>query len=269
MSLTQVAGEVEPRRGSAIWVLARNTFREAVRDRLLTTILLFGAVLVASSVVLAPLTLGEQDRIIRDLGLTAINVFAMLLVIFVGTGLVYREIEQKTIYGILGQPISRTQFLLGKFFGLWGTVVASVCILGLVYFGMVGIFARGSPPQLAVAVALIALEGAVVTAIAILFSMVASPFLSAVFTFLVYLAGHLAADLVGLADQANEPVLATCAKVFAWLVPALHVFHVRDNILAGVPVSPVRVLWCVLMTVLYAGAALGAASLAFQRRDFE
>lgn len=252
-----------------VWVLARNTFREAARDRLLTTVMIFGAVFVASSVVLAPLTLGESDRIVRDLGLTAVNVFAMLLVIFVGTSLVYREIEQRTIYTVLTQPLSRTQFLLGKFLGLWGTVLAAVAILGLFYFGVVGAFASGVPADLLVAVGLVALEGAILTAVAILFSTMASPFLSALFTFLVYVAGHLASDLQALAKSASNPGIAVLAKVFSVVLPALHTFHVRDNVLAGIPIPADRILWCVLTTVFYSGAALTAAALVFARRDFE
>jgi ABC-type transport system involved in multi-copper enzyme maturation permease subunit len=254
---------------SPVWILAKNTFREAVRDRLLTTILLVGAALVASSVILAPLTLGEEDRIIRDLGLTAVSVFSMLLVVFVGTGLVYREIEQRTIYAILTQPLTRTQFLLGKFLGLYATVLASVGLLGLLYFGIVGVFASGAAGSLVAAIGLVALEGAVVTAVAVLFSTVASPFLSAVFTFLVYLAGHLAADLELLARHAEEPGLSLATRVMSLALPALHAFHVRDNVLAGVPVPPERLAWCVLAAILYTGAALATASLAFARRDFE
>ncbi len=252
-----------------VWTLARNTFREAVRDRLLTTVMIFGAVFVSSSIVLAPLTLGESDRVVRDLGLTAVNLFAMLLVIFVGTSLVYREIEQRTIYTVLTQPLSRTQFLLGKFLGLWGTVLVAVLILGALYMGVVGMFASGVPGDLVVAVALVGLEGAILTAVAILFSTVASPFLSALFTFLVYVAGHLASDLSVLAKQAENPGLVLVTKLFSVVLPALHTFHVRDNVLAGIPVPPERILWCVLATLFYTGAALTAASLAFARRDFE
>ncbi|MFN8177235.1 MAG: ABC transporter permease [bacterium] len=254
---------------NAVWVVAKNTFREAVRDRLLTTILIFGAVLVASSVVLAPLTLGEEARVIRDLGMTAVSIFAMLLVVFVGTGLVYREIELRTIYATLTQPLSRTQFLIGKFFGLYATVLMSIAVLGTLYFGIVGIFASGPPGDLLLAIFLVALESAVITAVAVFFSALASPFLSAVFTFLVYVAGHLATDLSLLAKHASSKGLAVVTEGMALLLPALHTFHVRDNILSGIPIPPARIAWCVLTAVTYTTAALIAASAAFARRDFE
>lgn len=254
---------------SVILRIARNTFREAVRDRLLTTILVFGAVIVASSVILAPLTLGEEDRIVRDLGLTAVNVFAMLLVIFVGTSLVYREVEQRTIYAMLTQPISRTQFLLGKYLGLYAAVFSSVAILGLFYILVVQFVGSGAMGNLVLAVGLVALEGAILTAVAVLFSTVASPFLSAVFTFLVYVAGHLAADLKLLAKHASAPGLNVLGDIFSVIVPALHAFHVRDNIISGMAIPGERLAWCVLATLLYSAAALATASLAFARRDFE
>ena len=100
---------------SVPWILARNTFREAVRDRLLATALVFGGLLVATAVGLAPLTLGEHERVVRDLGLSAVSAFTLLLILLVGTGMVYREIERRTIDTILTQPIGRADFLLGKF----------------------------------------------------------------------------------------------------------------------------------------------------------
>ena len=254
---------------NAITIVAKNTFREAIRDRLLVSILIFGAVLVASSVVLAPLTLGEEGRVIRDLGMTAISVFAMLLVVFVGTSLVYREIEHRTIYATLTQPLSRTQFLLGKFFGLYATVLVSIAALGALYFAVVAFFTKGSPGNLIAAIFLVALESAVITAVAVLFSAVSSPFLSALFTFLVYVAGHTAADLKLLAKHASAPAISFVTEAFAVLLPALHTFHVRDNILAGVPVPAERVVWCIVTAIFYSGAALSVASWAFARRDFE
>jgi ABC-type transport system involved in multi-copper enzyme maturation permease subunit len=170
---------------------------------------------------------------------------------------------------MLTQPISRTQFLLGKFFGLYATVLVSVAILGCFYFFVVRLFGSGDMSNLTLAVGLVALEGAILTAVAVLFSTVASPFLSAVFTFLVYVAGHLAADLKLLAKHAEAPGLSFVGDVFAVLVPALHAFHVRDNILSGIAIPWERLVWCVAATLLYSAAALVTASLAFARRDFE
>ena len=152
------------------WILARNTFRESVRDRLITVVLVFGALLVASSALLAPLTLGEQGRVVRDLGLSAITLFSMILIVTAGTGLVFREIERKTIHTILTLPVSRTSFIVGKFFGLCGTVLVALAMLGALYVGVVAVFGGGVRSELFVAIGLVALEACVMTAVAVMFS---------------------------------------------------------------------------------------------------
>jgi ABC-2 type transport system permease protein len=251
------------------WILARNTFREAMRDRLLTMVLLFGGALVLASALLAPLTLGEQTRVVRDLGLSAIAVFAMLLIVTAGTGLVFREIERKTIHTILTFPVSRASFLVGKFFGLLGTVLVAIAMLGTLYVGVVAMFGGGLHPGLLVAVLLVAMEATVMTAVAVLFSSVASPMLSALFTVLVYVGGNMAGDLRLLSQQLGNPVVDVLMDVFATVLPALQTFHVRNNLLSDIPVPPAQVAYAAEYTVFYVVAVLLVTIVAFSRRDFE
>ena len=185
-------------------LLAHNTFRESLRDRLLTTTLFFGGIFVCASIVVAPLTLGEHERVIRDLGLSAIGIFTILMIVMVGTGMVYREIERKTIYTILTQPVGRPQFILGKFLGLYGTVLVSIAVLSLFWVGAVALFGGGFAGYLLGAVAMLAMEAMIVTAVAILFSAVSSPLLSAIFTLLVWVSGHLANDMKTLEGVKDE-----------------------------------------------------------------
>ncbi len=251
------------------WILARNTFREAVRDRLLTTVLVFGGILVTGSVVLAPLTLGEQDRVIRDLGLSAVSAFTLLLIVLVGTGMVHREIDRRTIETILSQPVDRAHFILGKFFGMYASVLVSFFVLSAVYLAVATLFGGGFRWHLLEALWLVAVEAFVVTAIAILFSAVASPLLSAVFTSLVFVAGHLADDLRLLAEQSGNGAVAAASQFAYVLLPALHHFDVRNNVVSGVPVPPDQILGCTAYSILYAGAVLVVTIVVFHRRDFE
>jgi ABC-type transport system involved in multi-copper enzyme maturation permease subunit len=250
-------------------LLAHNTFRESLRDRLLTTLLFFGGIFVAVSVVLAPLTLGQQERIVRDLGLSAIGIFTTLMIVMVGTGLVWREIERKTIYTILAQPVGRAQFILGKFLGLYGTLLVSIAALAALYLVVVALFGGGLGLYLFTAIAMVALEAAIVTAVAILFSSVASPLLSAVFTFLVWVAGHMAHDLKELAAKMGKPFVDVTMELLYVLLPSLHHFHVRNNVLSGTPVTPEQLGWCAAYTGMYCTAVLVIAIAAFSRRDFE
>jgi ABC-type transport system involved in multi-copper enzyme maturation permease subunit len=250
-------------------LLALNTFRECVRDRILTAVLAFGALLVATSVVLAPLTLGESSKVIRDLGLFAISLFSMLMIILIGTGMVYREIEGRTIQTILTHPVRRASFILGKFFGLYATVLVTIALLAIVYFAVVQIFGGGMDRNLPLAITIAAMEALIVTAIALFFSTVASPFLSAIFTFFVFVAGHLAGDLKELVQRFESESVELLATVMYFVLPSLHQFDVRNNVLSGIPVPLEQVFHCLTYTVLYSTAVLLLTILAFQKRDFE
>lgn len=250
-------------------ILARNTFRESVRDRILPVILMFGATFVGASVLLAPLTLGEHSRVIRDLGLSSISLFSLVLIVMVGTGMVYREIERKTIHTILTQPVQRASFILGKFFGLYATVLLSIVILGLMYLSIVAIFGGGFGVELVAAVGLLALEALIMTAVAVFFSSVASPVLSAVFTLFTCLCGNLAKDLKLLSAQIENPVVDVLMEVFYVVVPSLHGFHVRNNLLSGVPVDSAQIAYAAGYALVYSAAVLLVTVVAFERRDFE
>ena len=112
-----------------ISVLAENTFREAVRDKLLYNLLMFAALMIASSIVLAKLHIGYDERIYRDVGLSAIAFFGVLIAIFVGINLVYREISLKTVYSLLAKPVRRWEFLVGKYLGLVALLTVEIAIM--------------------------------------------------------------------------------------------------------------------------------------------
>lgn len=250
-------------------VLARNTFREASRNRLLPAVMIFGAVFVGASVLIAPLTLGEQTRIVRDLGLSAINIFSIILIVMVGTSLVFREIEQRTIHTILTQPVPRWAYILGKFLGLYATVLASIALLSVLYLGVVALFGGGLQGDLLFAVLLVALEAGIMTAIAVFFSSVASPILAAVFTLLLWVSGHLANDLKLLATQLENPVVDVVMNLAHALLPSLHHFHIRNNLLSGAAVDPALIAYCFGYALLYIAAVIVVTVVAFERRDFE
>jgi len=254
---------------SHTFILALNTFREAVRDRVLTAVLVFGGIFVLGAVVTAPLALGEHERVIRDLGLAAISFFSILMIVLLGTGMVYREIERRTIHTILTHPVTRPAFILGKFLGFYATVLLSVLILSAVYLAMVAAFAGGVQPDLLITIGLAATEAMIVTSVAILFSTVSSPLLSAVFTFCVYVAGHLAHDILELVKVAKSATLEPVVQFLYLLLPSLHYFDTRNNILSGVPVPTGQLVWCAEYAVLYSAAVLIVTMVAFSRRDFE
>src|SRR6266481_1765873 len=172
-----------------VTTIAGNTFREAVRDRVLYNLVLFVLLLIGGAIFLGELSAGQESKIIVDLGLSAMLLFGVFIAIFVGVGLVYKEIERRTLYAILSKPIGRGQFLLGKYLGLCLTLFVNVIVMG-VGLSLALVYVRRGWDPLAVriwpAIFLIYIELVILTAVAMLFSAFSSPALSALLAFFVF-----------------------------------------------------------------------------------
>src|SRR5437660_4471417 len=182
--------------------IARNAFREAVRDRVLYNLVVFALLLIAGAILLGELSAGQEAKIIVDLGLSAILLFGVFIAIFVGVGLVYKEIERRTLYAILAKPIGRGEFLLGKYLGLCLTLLVNVAIMGVGLSLALIYVQRGWNPLVAriwPAILLLYVELIILTGVAMLFSSFSSPALSALLTFFVFVIGHFSAELKNLA----------------------------------------------------------------------
>lgn len=251
-----------------IGVVAENTFREAVRDKLLYNLLLFAALMIASSVVLAKLHIGYDARIYRDVGLSAIAFFGVLIAIFVGVNLVYREISLKTVYSMLAKPVHRWEFLLGKYLGLVGLLALEIALMSLLFFSVLWI--KGSPatPALFYAVGLIFLELALVTALAIFFSSFTTPYLAGMFTVALWIIGHLLADVRAFGRQPGAESIRPLTDALYWALPNLDRLDIKGPAAAGELIDPAGVGLAALYALLYAAALLAAAVLLFRRRDF-
>lgn len=249
-------------------VLAENTFREAVRDRMLVACLVFGAMALGGSVAIAPLTLGENARIISDLGLASISMFSILILVLVGTGLVYKEIERRTITTILTHPVHRHEFVLGKFFGLFGMLLVCLAILSTLYLGAVATFGGGIVRNHLIALALTALEIGLATSVALFFATVSSPILSAVFTFSVFVLGSLSDDLRALAASGGSVLVQGFARIVDAVLPGFHHFNIRNNLLSGIPVPVEHLAQCALYATLDTAAILLLTIAVFSKRDF-
>jgi len=274
--------------------VCRNTFRETVRDRVLYVIVVFSILIIALSKAIGWVSVGEDIKVIKDVGLAGLSAFGALIAIFVGTGLIYKEIDKRTIYTILSRPVRRVEFLLGKYLGLLATVSLALFLM-MVFFVLylAAMNAWGSselneppPPALSPAMiqALVMLffELALVTAVATLFSSASSPILSAVFTFVIYASGRLAGELKALADLVSP----TADGKGSWLgehlllffysgVPTLHMFNLsaraaHDNPPLGVELAipASQMIWTIVYGLSYAGLVLVLAALVFRRRDF-
>jgi ABC-type transport system involved in multi-copper enzyme maturation permease subunit len=251
-----------------VWVLALNTYREAVRDKLLYNLLLFAGLMIASSILLAQLQIGKDERIYRDVGLGAIAFFGVLIAIFVGINLVYREISTKTVYTMLSKPVRRWEFILGKYLGLLSLLAVEVAIMSACFLGV--LVWKGSEFSMGLvwAIGMIYLELALVTAIAMFFSSFTSPYLAGMFTVALWIIGHLLADLRAFGQHSDIAGLKELLEALYWTLPNLDRLDFKADAAAGNPIELARASMAALYALLYSFVLMSGAVVLFQRRDF-
>ncbi len=248
-------------------VIALNTFKEAVRDRVLYLLLFFAAVSIIFSRVLALLTVGDRVKIIKDVGLASISLFGVLMAILIGTGLVYKEIEKRTIFTLISKPIRRHEFLLGKFFGLVVTLAVMVAAMSLIFLAIVFFHTWTVEARLFLAVVYIFLELVLVTAVAILFSSFSTPILSSLFALAFYLIGHFSWSLETLIKKARGTG-KTALQILHLVLPDLENFNLKTEVVHGLPLSAANLLYAAAYGLVYTAFVLVLAVLIFRRRDF-
>ena len=254
-----------------IATIARNAFREAVRDRVLYNLVFFVLLLTVGAIFLGELSAAQESKIIIDLGLSAMLLFGAFISIFVGVGLVYKEIERRTIYAIFAKPVGRGEFLVGKYLGLCLTLLVNVLVMGagvslaLLYVGGRLSLALGIWP----AVLLIYVELMILTAVAILFSSFSSPALSALLTFFVFIIGHFSADLKTFAASMGTESARWFFTALFYLLPNLANYSYITPAAHGQAPTTAMLLSALVYAVIYITVLLAAATLIFNRRNFK
>ena len=252
-----------------IYALAANTFREALRNKLLYTLLGFSFVMIASGVVLATLSYVEVNEILQDMGMAAIRFFSAGIAIFVGIGLVHNEVDRRTIFTILSKPVSRAEFMIGKWAGLTFTVWLQLALM-VVAFAIVSTLA-GAPLGLDhfVALALVGLELMVLVAIATLFSAFTTPMLAAFFTVGLWIIGHLTRDLQAISSQSGAEGVSQMATFVFLLMPDFEVFNRTLEAVHGLPIPGNEIGLATVYAVGYTVCTMILAIMIFSRRDFK
>jgi ABC-type transport system involved in multi-copper enzyme maturation permease subunit len=258
-----------------IWAIALNTFREAARIRVLYGILVLVVAANLLAIVLGEMSIHEQARVARDIGLSSISFLGSLTAIFLGVFLLFSEVQRRTIYAIVTRPIARSEFVVGKYVGM--VLVLSV-LVALFTGAMVGLLAwQGVAVSTAVgkAILLAWFEVMTVAAIAIFFSAFSSPFLSGIFALALFVIGRLTPDLRNAAAGADAPWIRTVSRATLEVVPDLHLFAVSGGAVDGKTVSIHGdfVSWGYVASaaghgLLWIAALLVLSCVIFQRRDF-
>ena len=255
-----------------IAAIARNAFREAVRDRVLYNLVLFVLLLIVGAIFLGELSGGQERKVIIDLGLSAMLLFGVFISIFVGVGLVYKEIERRTVYAIFSKPIGRGEFLLGKYLGLCLTLFVNVVVMGAgVSLALVYVRRGWDPLALRIwpAILLIYVELVILTSVALLFSSFSSPALSALLTFFLFLIGHFSADLKNLATSMGSIGARWLFGALYYLLPNLTNYSYITPAAHGQMPDATNVLAALLYAVIYISVILAAATVIFSRRNFK
>lgn len=256
---------------SRILHIATNTFREAVRDRVLYNLIAFALLLTGAAVLVGQISIEIERLVVINLGLTAVSLFGLVIAIFIGIGLVSKEIDKRTLYTVLSRPVLRWEFIAGKFFGLSGTLIVNT------FFMAIGVFAallfvshhlQSSDASLLVALYFIVLQFLIITALALLFSSFSSPLLSAIFAFALFVIGSFAEDLRGFARMTHglAHLLATGA---AYVVPNFSALNVISQVAHGSGVSAQLVALNTAYALVYTAAVLSGAVLIFEYRNLK
>jgi ABC-type transport system involved in multi-copper enzyme maturation permease subunit len=266
----------------AVGLIAVSVFRESVRDKVLYNLVFFAILMMGASFLIGQITAGQDVKIIKDLGLAATSIFGLFIAVFIGIGLVSKEVERRSIYSLLSKPIERYQLVLGKYAGLVLTLAVNITVMALALFAVLAVMSSMTDPAIVKAwerpavdlgmlkaVGLTFVELSIVTAIALFFSTFSTPMLSAALTFGLFVAGRFSTDLRNFNQVVEAPAAQALAQGLYWLLPNLAPFDVRAAVVHGQPVTAEYLALTTAYGAVYAGALVLAATLIFSRRDFK
>jgi Cu-processing system permease protein len=247
--------------------LMLSTFRETVRDRIFYLVGVFGFIMLASTAVLSPLTVGAQGKIMTDVGLAAMSLFGLLVVVFVGTSMVRKEMDKGTILTIMSKPVGRREYLLGKYLGLNLTLLCMLVVMGALFLLMTflapGTFSLRYVPVFYLTL----LELMIINAAAVFFSTCVSPILAAVFTLGVFVVGHLSQSIKDFGALQGSVFQQRMSEFVYYLIPNLEVFNVRGDVVHGLSVAPDHLGLATLYGLGWVGVLMLCAGAVFARKE--
>jgi ABC-type transport system involved in multi-copper enzyme maturation permease subunit len=251
--------------------IAANTFREAVRDRVLYNLVAFALLLSGAAILVGQISIDIERLVVVNLGLTAVSLFGVVIAIFIGIGLVSKEIEKRTLYTVLSRPVRRWEFIVGKFLGLTGTLVVNSFFMAIGVFGALLYVShkfQSSDAWILVALFFIVLQFLILCSLTLLFSSFSSPLLSAVFAFSMFVIGSFAEDLRGFA-RLSQGMMRAFATGVAYLVPNFSALNVIAQVAHGQPVATALITYNTAYALTYSVMAICGAVLIFERRNLK
>jgi ABC-type transport system involved in multi-copper enzyme maturation permease subunit len=252
-----------------IWAIASNGFREVIRDRILYFIGFFALLMAFALRLLPEIAVGTHQKIFLDLGLAAIGLLGVMVAVFVGTGLINKEIDKRTILVLIPKPLSRAEFILGKHLGLSGVLAVMLGVMLVIYLLMLlGMKVSFQALPLIVSVFYLGLELILIAAVAIAFGVFTSSIIATLMTFGVYLMGHISKDLIQLGIISKNPNILAITKNIYLILPDLERLNFRNEAVYGLLPSADVLIGNALYSLVYTGLLLGISILIFSRRQF-
>lgn len=252
-----------------IFTIAKNTFRETIRDRILLSAGLIIAAIVLFSLFVASISLDQSTRIILDFGVTAIYALQMFIAIFIGSMLMYKEIERKTFYLLLPKPVSRTEIIIGKCLGLTATTVTVTTIATAFLCAL--LFAKSGQAfvvPIVISLILSTIEAVILILISILFSSFTSPIIAAAGALTFYFVGHAGDILRYLFMTTKSTIVEVTTAAMYYLLPNLEKFNLRNEVVYGITSNPRSIIFACIYAVFYALILLVITQIIFKKRDF-
>lgn len=252
-----------------IWAIAANSFREVIRERILYFIGFFALLMAFAWRLLPEIAVGTHQKIFLDLGLAAIGLLGVIVAVFVGTGLINKEIDKRTILVLIPKPLSRAEFILGKHLGLSGVLAVMLGVMLVIYLLMLlGMKVSFQALPLIVSVFYLGLELILIAAVAIAFGVFTSSILATLMTFGVYLMGHISKDLIQLGIISKNANILAITKNIYLILPDLERLNFRNEAVYGLLPSADVLIANALYSLVYTGLLLGISILIFSRRQF-
>ncbi len=249
--------------------IALNTFRETIRDRILYSLFAFAAIMIGLSYFLAELSVGDFERIVINFGLTCVHLFGVVIAIFIGITLVSKEVEKRTIYSIVSKPVSRFEFLVGKFSGLALTLLATTSAMTAGLIGIVYLQSGNVHFGLIIVSSFIYMELLLLTALAILFSSFSTPTLSSIFSLFLFFIGHFSTSLKNFGEHAVSWFASGGLLSLYYLLPNFENFNLKNLVLYGLKLDGKYLLFVFSYFLVYLALILFIANVIFSRRDFK
>ena len=251
----------------AVLAIAGNTFREAIRDRVLYLFLGFALLLLVGTKIFGMLTVGDEGKVIKDFGLAGIQFFTMLIAVMMSVLLISREVDSRTVYNILAKPVRRWQFLIGKYLGLLATVALNLALMTVVLVAVTLVYLGELDAGLLFAAAMTLLEMALLTAFATLFAVLTRPMLGTVFTLAVFVIGHVSHDIWQLTRHVDSGLVRPLVAALYAVLPNLERFNFKSAVVHDLEVSSTEVALAVGYGLAYTAMVLVLACARFRSKD--